>query len=105
MALRKERGDSASLPHCQMYAIIREKVPGSSGTRNITVCGDSVREKTVYSSTGNSIEVTVMQMEGNNQKKSIGKTGGVDEALTGRGKTYFMLKYEGKGYQFAFKIR
>ena len=73
--------------------------------RNITVCGDSVREKTVYSSTGNSIEVTVMQMEGNSQKKSIGKIGGVDEALAGGGKTYFMLKYEGKGYMFAFDVR
>ena len=59
---------------CQVYAIINEK----SSSTDVTVCGGDQRQRMVYLSEANSIDIQVMTI--------------TDEAQHG----HFLLRYEGK---------
>ena len=60
---------------CHAYAILRETDP----TRSITVCGSTMRERNVYTSVSDTVDVRVLRSP-TNSKMSKGK--------------YFLLKYD-----------
>lgn len=62
---------------CEVYARISEQLPQKA--RNVTVCGGSTRQKAVYTSTTNRVEVAVITNE-----------------ARAAAVPYFLLKYEGK---------
>ncbi len=58
---------------CQVYAIVREKMPSHSQT----ICRDRVREKHVYLSQGSTLEVRLVRPNNGDRR-------------------HFILKYQGK---------
>ena len=71
-------GGTRALTQCRVYAVIRERTVHRM--RNITVCGTKSRERNVYISLTNTVEIGLIVANARDKEKAL---------------PFFLVKYEG----------